>query len=206
MKKIKRVLENTSELELILQAKSGSEKAFTELYDRYKVHIKHNLTTRLRSITKAEDMMQIVFMKAFTRIHTFEPSFKFSTWIFRIALNSIIDESRENKLETVSLSDLSDSCGERREESKYSIFEKDGEKNPQERTESDQKHSILHKIIEEELSTPDKLFVQLFYFQELKLEEIAEELEIPLGTVKATLFRIRNKMRNSTKLQNLNAI
>lgn len=181
------VSSNTLEdMELLRQARTGSEKAFERLLKKYRKSVYYMLLKMVNNPDDAEDLTQEAFAKAFAAIHKFDATFAFSTWLFRIATNNAIDFIRKRRIQTISLS-----SGYENDDGDNIQFDvRDENHNPGEIILRQQRANALNKAI---ANLPEKYrqLVDLRYFQELSYEEIAAELNLPLGTVKAQLFRSR---------------
>jgi RNA polymerase sigma factor (sigma-70 family) len=169
-----------------LAKEKGDEKAYAELMQRYKKPVYHMILKMVRNVDDAEDLTIEAFAKAFRNLKKFNPEFTFSTWLFRIATNNCIDFIRKKKLDTMS---ISNSFKEEGIES-ADMDIKDINLDPQEEAIKSQKVEIIQTIVTK-LPPKYQTLVKLRYFEELSYEEIAEEIEAPLGTVKAQLHRAR---------------
>lgn len=175
-----------TDFKLIDRAINGDEKAYAELMRRYKKSVYHTLLKMVRNPDDADDLTVEAFAKAFKNLPKFKKEYTFSTWLFRIATNNCIDFIRRKRLETTSISSgFSDEHGE-----PIDIDIRDENMNPQEKAINLQKIEIVRTMV---TLLPDKYrqLVQLRYFEELSYEEIAQQLNAPLGTVKAQLHRAR---------------
>ncbi len=182
--------------ELVQKALQGDEKAFARLLTRYKDAIYFMLLKMVNNRSDAEDLTLEAFGKAFKSLHQYSPTYAFSTWLFKIASNNCIDFLRKKKGVHVSI--------ENKEESENSdlIKLKSKEPNPEERLIRQQKAILLRNVVRK-LKPRYQTLVELRYFREFSYEEIAKELDLPLGTVKAQLFRAREmlfKMIESTEI------
>lgn len=172
----------------------GDQQAYAELMERYKKPVYHMILKMVRNVDDAEDLTIEAFAKAFKNLHRFKKDFTFSTWLFRIATNNSIDFIRKKKLETFSLNtSLKDDDGE-----SVSIDVQDKNLDPQEEAIKSQKIELIQMFVTK-LPAKYQRLVRLRYFQELSYEEIARELEAPLGTVKAQLHRARELMYDLVK-------
>ena len=172
----------------------NDEQAFAKLMQRYKRPVYHMILKMVRNVDDAEDLTIESFAKAFRSLHRFKKDFTFSTWLFRIATNNTIDHIRKKKLSTLSISNsFTDSDGD-----SVSIDVEDENLNPQEVTIKAQKEELMQVFVDKLPPKYQKL-VRLRYFHELSYEEIAKELEAPLGTVKAQLHRARELMYEMVK-------
>lgn len=183
------------DFELIDEAvQKNDEKAFAKLMQRYKRPVYHMILKMVRNVDDAEDLTIESFAKAFRSLHRFKKDFTFSTWLFRIATNNTIDHIRKKKLNTLSIDNrFTDDNGDG-----ISIEVEDENLNPQEETIKEQKAELI-QIFVDKLPPKYQKLVRLRYFQELSYEEIAVELEAPLGTVKAQLHRARELMFEMVK-------
>lgn len=179
---------------LVDRAKEDDQKAFAELMKRYRKPVFHLILKMVRNNDDAEDLTIEAFAKAFRNLAKFNPEYTFSTWLFRIATNNCIDFLRKKKLNTFSISNAyKDENGE-----EVSMDIKDVNLNPQEETIKTEKIEIVKDIVTK-LPLKYQVLVRLRYFDELSYEEIAGELEAPLGTVKAQLHRARELMYELVK-------
>ncbi len=177
-----------------LAKEKGDEKAYAELMQRYKKPVYHMILKMVRNVDDAEDLTIEAFAKAFRNLKKFNPEFTFSTWLFRIATNNCIDFIRKKKLDTFSINtSFKDDNGD-----SMDIDIKDFNLNPQEETIKSEKINIIQAIVTK-LPPKYQVLVRLRYFQELSYEEIATEIDAPLGTVKAQLHRARELLYDLVK-------
>lgn len=177
-----------------LAKENGDEKAFAELMSRYRKPVYHMILKMVKNQDDAADLTIEAFAKAFRNLKKFNPEYTFSTWLFRIATNNCIDFIRKKKLETLSInSTYTDDNGEN-----VSIDIKDKALNPQEEAIKQQKVEIMRMIVTK-LPQKYQVLVRLRYFKELSYDEIAKELNAPLGTVKAQLHRARELLHDLVK-------
>lgn len=182
------------DFKLIDMAVDGDEKAYATLLTRYKRPVYHMILKMVRNVDDSEDLTIESFGKAFKSLHRFKKDFTFSTWLFRIATNNTIDFIRKKRLKTLSISNTyTDNDGQ-----SVSIDVEDGRPNPQEVAIKGQKEELIQVFVNMLPAKYQKL-VRLRYFNELSYEEIAQELEAPLGTVKAQLHRARELMYDLIK-------
>jgi RNA polymerase sigma factor (sigma-70 family) len=175
------------DFDLIDQAVEGKEQqAYAALMKRYKKAVYFMILKMIRDTDDAEDLTMEAFAKAFRNLHKFKKDYTFSTWLFRIATNNTIDFIRKKKLKTMSLNtSMSDEGG-----NSVNIDVEDDDNNPQDEYIRSQRIEMV-RIFVDKLPAKYRKLVQLRYFDELSYEEIAQELEKPLGTVKAQLHRSR---------------
>lgn len=166
----------------------GDQKAYAELMGRYRDSIYFMLLKMVNNRDDADDLTIEAFGKAFKRLEQYSPSYAFSTWLFKIASNNCIDFIRKKKRGiTFSI----DKTFENEEGGEMSMTIKSNTLNPEEKVIKKQKIQLMREVVEK-LKPRYKVLVELRYFQELSYEEIAQELNLPLGTVKAQLFRARD--------------
>ncbi len=182
---------------LVQEALKGDEKAFARLLVRYKDSIYFMLLKMVNNRSDAEDLTLEAFGKAFKNLHQYSPTYAFSTWLFKIASNNCIDFLRKKKGTHISI----ENTGEQNESGEQ-LKLKSKDPNPEERLIRQQKAILLRKVVRRLKPRYQKL-VELRYFNEFSYEEVAKELNLPLGTVKAQLFRAREmlfKMIESTEI------
>jgi RNA polymerase sigma-70 factor (ECF subfamily) len=177
-----------------LAVERSDEQAYAVLMDRYKRPVYHMILKMVRNIDDAEDLTIEAFAKAFKNLHKFKKDYTFSTWLFRIATNNAIDFIRKKRLETMSLdTSYHDDNGD-----SVQIDVEDHNLNPQEVAIKSQKVELIQLFVTR-LPPKYQRLVRLRYFEELSYEEIAEELDAPLGTIKAQLHRARELMYDLVK-------
>jgi RNA polymerase sigma-70 factor (ECF subfamily) len=178
------------DIELVEAARNGSEKAYADLMKRYKDTIYFMLLKMVNNRTDAEDLTIEAFGKAFTNIRQYTPQYAFSTWLFRIASNNAIDFMRKKRAITVPLEPTS---GDRSVSGEYNYNARADGYNPEESIIRDQNSLILRRMVAK-LKPRYRKLLELRYFQEYSYDEIAKELDLPLGTVKVQLFRSREML------------
>lgn len=178
------------DLDLVDSALSGSQRAYTQLMSAYRENIYFMMFKMVNNRDDAEDLTIEAFGKAFKRLDQYRPDFAFSTWLFKIASNNCIDFLRKKKKATLVSLDQGYS-NEDGDESTIDIEEDN--LNPEQAFMKEQRKEEMHKIVDQ-LKPKYKQLVELRYFNEMSYEEIADELSLPLGTVKAQLFRARDLM------------
>ncbi len=164
----------------------GDQHAYAELLNKYRDSLYFMMLKMTSNATDAEDLTIEAFGKAFKNINQYTPDYAFSTWLFRIAANNCIDFLRKSN--RIQFADT--------------FFDEDDEAtdmprnmastapDPEEKIIEKQKILLMHEVVEK-LKPHYRTMIELRYFKEWSYEEIAEELDLPLGTVKAQLFRAR---------------
>tara|TARA_B110001469_G_scaffold126235_1_gene143374 strand:- start:3267 stop:3878 length:612 start_codon:yes stop_codon:yes gene_type:complete len=172
---------------------NNDEKAYAEIMARYREPIYYMLLKMIRSEVDVEDLTIEAFGKAFKKLEQYEPTYAFSTWLYKIATNNCIDFIRKKKMKTLSL----DANQEGEENSKnyepiaYTLT-------PEEEIIQNQKIILMHKVVDQ-LKPRYKALIELRYFKEYSYQEIATEMNLPLGTVKAQLFRAKELLHEILK-------
>lgn len=177
------------DLKTIRRCKRGEEAAFAEILTRYRAPI-YNLCYRMtRNPEDARDLGQEVFIKVFGLLDRFDESYAFSSWLFRIATNHCIDHLRRNRMRFLS---LESSIGKDGQE--YEMQLPDRGPDPDQALQRQQALERLEEVIAD-LPPHYRAITLLRHDQQLSYEEIAEILQLPLGTVKARIHRARNMVQ-----------
>ena len=175
------------DLELVKLANGGDQQAYAKLMHRYKDSIYFLLLKMVHNEDDANDLTIEAFGKAFSNLQKYTPDFAFSTWLYKIALNNSIDFIRRKRIETFSLHDtLENERGE-----SFEIDIRSTTPDPEEKFVRQQRGKILREVIEK-INPKYRTLIELRFFEELSYEEIAQRTNLPLGTVKAQLFRAKN--------------
>lgn len=186
---------------VVKRAIVGDEKAYTELFKRYKDSVYFMILKMVNNRTDAEDLMFEAFEKAFANLNYYSPQFAFSTWLFKIASNNTIDFIRKKKALLVSL----DKDEMNPDDRGYINSIQADVLTPEEEIIRQQRATFMREKVAQ-LKGRYRRLIELRYFEEFSYDEIAEELDIPLGTVKAQLFRARelltNLLENSELIKN----
>ncbi|MEZ7977979.1 MAG: RNA polymerase sigma factor [Flavobacteriales bacterium] len=173
---------------LILRATEKSDqKAYAELMERYRDSIFHLCRKMVFNDDDADDLTIETFGKAFQRLKQYTPAFAFSTWLFKIASNHCIDFIRKKRINALSL----DRGLATEEGGNIQFTIKDDAPDPIETLEKKQRVEKMRLVVSE-LKPRYRKLVELRYFEEYSYDEIALELDLPLGTVKAQLYRARD--------------
>jgi len=162
---------------------------------RYRDSIFFMVLKMVHNRDDAEDLTIEAFGKAFNSINNYSADYAFSTWLFKIATNNSIDFIRKKRLQTTSLDQTSTTDdGET-----TPIAVRDHAPDPEETVIKEQRAAKIREAIEQ-LSPKYRSLIELRYLDELSYEEIAEKLDLPLGTVKAQLFRAKDMLYNMLKV------
>lgn len=184
-------LKAQKDIELVEKARTGDQLAYAELLGRYRDAIYFMLLKMVNSQVDAEDLTIEAFGKAFKNIDQYTPNFAFSTWLFKIATNNCIDFIRKKRASLVSLDQTMD--GE--DSLAPSTLIQSDDPDPETYMINKQKIKHMRKVVSR-LKPRYRQLVELRYFKEYSYDEIAVELDIPIGTVKAQLFRARELLLN----------
>lgn len=182
-----------SDAPLIAKALAGEQKAYADLMARHRGPLYSLLYNMVHNREETEDLLQEAFMKAFAALHTFNKEFAFSTWLYKIAINTTIDHLRKKKLQTYSLDKpIQSKEGELKREYADVHATTDNE------LLSSEKSSLIAQAITE---LPDhyREAIILRHTEEKSYEEIAVITGVPLGTVKARIFRAREMLKHKLK-------
>ncbi|MDD3877207.1 MAG: sigma-70 family RNA polymerase sigma factor [Bacteroidales bacterium] len=170
------------------------QKAYAELMNNYKDSLYFMMLKMTNNTDDADDLTIEAFGKAFKNLRQYTPDYAFSTWLFKIATNNCIDFIRKKKKYTFSI----DKTIETDSGSDISMNIPSYTLDPEEKFIVKQKIYLMREVVEK-LKPRYKRLVELRYFKEFSYEEIAQELDLPLGTVKAQLFRAREFLYNILK-------
>ena len=178
---------------LVKRALAGDQAAYAVLVQKYSNGLRHHIKATVRSEPNAgdqvlDDLVQESFIKAFNALGSYSTHYAFSTWLYRIATNHAIDFLRKRRIKTISL-ERPVRSGERTRPQDVP----DDTMRPDKRIISQQRQQLIEQAI---CTLPDKFrnVIKLRHQQEKSYKEIADELELPLGTVKAHLHRARKRL------------
>ncbi len=186
-------LSGLTDQEVVLRARQGQERAYRELVRRYERPIFSLLYRMVRDRELAEDLSQETFVKALNAIESYRPEYKFSSWIFKIANNAAIDHLRRRELDTLSLEGSPHAeTPEAMEATALQIGDR-GE-TPLDIVEAKELGGEIEQAIAR-LRPEYRACIMLRHIDGRAYEEIAEILDLPLGTVKTYIHRARNELR-----------
>jgi RNA polymerase sigma-70 factor (ECF subfamily) len=181
--------------EVVLRARSGQEAAYRELIRRYERPVFALLFRMVRDRELAEDLAQETFVKALNAIDSYRPEFKFSSWIFKIGNNAAIDHLRRRELDTLSLDGSPHAeTPEAMQATALQIGAR--QESPLDTVEAKELGTAIEAAIGS-LRPEYRSCILLRHVEGRAYEEIAEMLNLPLGTVKTYIHRARNELRQS---------
>jgi len=174
---------------LIRDALEGDQKAFKDLVDRHKSSVFHIVFRIVRDREIANDLVQETFMKAFSSLKSYRSEYRFSTWLYKIAANSSIDHLRKRRIRALSLDNPIQT-----EDGQVGIEVADYSHHPEREMVRQEQAVSINEAIE---SLPDKYrrVIIARHREEKSYEDIARELKVPVGTVKARIFRARELLK-----------
>ncbi len=174
---------------------SGDQKAYAELMNNYRDSLYFMLLKMTNNPHDADDLTIEAFGKAFKKLHQYTPDFAFSTWLFKIASNNCIDFMRKKKKNTFSMNKTSD---DKEEGDELANMIPSDLLDPEEKVIKKEKIELMREVVAR-LKPHYRKLIELRYFKEFSYEEISNELNLPLGTVKAQLYRAREFISNILK-------
>jgi len=179
----------------ITSALDGDQKAYNWLLERYKKGIYNLIYQMIRNHEETRDLVQETFIKAFASLESYNNHYAFSTWLYKIAYNHSIDSIRKKKLKTLPLDRPI-----KLNEGEVIPQIKDETQSPETKLLFKEKQKLLHDIID---SLPDRYSkaIKLRHLEERTYEEISKILDIPIGTVKARIFRAREMIKKRLQEQ-----
>ncbi len=182
--------EELDDADLIRRIVAGEERLFEALVARYQTRIFRFISRFTRDSEDARDVAQEVFLKVYGALDGYDPRYRFSTWLFRIAGNAAIDHLRRRRGRTVPLETPPDEEGETR-----ALEPRDERPDPLEDLSRRRTRQAIDAAIEK-LPDDYRELISLRHYGEMPYEEIAELKGMPLGTVKNKLFRARQALRD----------
>lgn len=169
---------------IIDRVKNGDKNAYSQIVDRYKDKVYSLVYGIVRNEETAQELAQDIFIKAFTALKKFRKESSFSTWIYRIAYNTAISETRKNKLKVLSFDEQLEKASS--EDLSASLEAEDNNK---------AKKELLHQALNQ-LHAEERLILMLYYFEEQSIDEISKSSGLSQSNVKVKLFRLRNKLKD----------
>lgn len=179
--------------ELIRQALDGDQRAYAELVEKYRGALFHIIVKMVRRPEEAEDLVQEAFIKAFGALKSYRFEYRFSTWLYKIAANCAIDYLRKKKIDAMSIDrPVTTSDGE------VQVELADWTYNPEETLYRQRQRISIAEAID---ALPEKYreVIVMRHTEDLAYDEIANKLGVPVGTVKARIFRARELLKKELK-------
>jgi RNA polymerase sigma factor (sigma-70 family) len=178
---------------LIKSALKGEQTAYRAMMKKYHDQVYNLLYRMIHEKSEVEDLTQEAFIKAFQSLHNFNEEFAFSTWLYKIATNNCIDYIRKKKLATFSIDKPIES-----KDSEYTFEIPDSTYEPDKSLIARQRSKVLEDAIN---SLPEKYraVILMRHTEDMDYQEIADQLKLPLGTVKAHIFRAREILYRKLK-------
>ena len=181
--------------DLVKLAQKGSERAYRELLGRYQRPVFSLVYRMVRDREQAEDLAQETFVRVFNNIDRYDPAYKFSSWIFKIATNLTIDSIRRKEVPTVSI-DGSRFATSAEDIEATSITVESRDENPEELLEARELGAEIEVAIGR-LRPEYRQAIVLRHIEDRPYEEIAQIMSLPLGTVKTYIHRGRKELQES---------
>ena len=175
------------------QAGAGSQRAFRELLVRYEKPVFSLVYRMVRDRALAEDLAQDAFIRAFNAITSYNPRYKFSSWIFKIAHNVTIDHLRRKRIKTISIYGSPNALTEEEQARTSPVLESGGEL-PDAYVENMELGSQIEEAIGR-LRPQYRAATLLRHVEGYSYQEIADIMEVPLGTVKTYIHRARLELK-----------
>jgi RNA polymerase sigma-70 factor (ECF subfamily) len=187
-KEQKKIASRIEDSETIKEALAGNQDAYARLMKKYHDTIYHLIYRMIHDKEEVEDLTQEAFIKAFASLKNFNDEYAFSTWLYKIASNNCIDYLRKKKLKTYSIDKPVEA-----KDSDYVYELPDTTYEPDKHIIEQQQQEMIQSAID---ALPEKyrIVIVLRHQEEKNYEEIAEMLDLPLGTVKAHIFRAREML------------
>ncbi len=179
--------------EWVRKAKEGDESAYQQIVERYRQPLHYYIGKMVREQSVVEDLVQETFMKAFDSIGSYNTDYAFSTWLYRIAKNHTIDYLRKKKLQTLSINEPVQT-----REGKMDIELPDKKEETDRAVIRKQRKRIIREAIEN-LPAKYRKVIRQRHMEEKSYQEISDELDLPLGTVKAHIYRARELLYKALK-------
>ncbi len=179
--------------EIVVLARQGREVAYRELIGRYQRPVFSLIYRLVRDREKAEDLAQETFIKVLNALDRYDPSYKFSSWIFKIAHNTSLDHLRKKEPQTLSL-EGSPHAETAADAESTAIQALSTEETPEDYAASRELGATLEKAIGK-LRPEYRTAIVMCHVEGRPYEEIAEIMGVPLGTIKTYIHRARNELK-----------
>lgn len=186
---------DSSDRELVRLCLRGEERPAAELVSRFERPIFSFIYRMVRDRALAEDLAQEAFVRAFDRLQQYDPSYEFSSWLFKISYNLTIDHLRKKELDTVSIHGAPDAVSSQEQEATAVVLESRSP-SPEEDAEARALGAEIERAIGA-LRPSYRTAVMLRHMEGRTYDEIADIMDVPLGTVKTYLHRARGELQDS---------
>lgn len=191
----------SDDAQIVEEILSGNKKLFTLIEKKYSKIIANLIRKMIKDEDDVDDLVQVTFIKIYKSLDKYQSNYSFSSWIYKIASNTCIDFLRKKRLNIMSIDQFSYTNDDDENSVGYEIADRDYQ--PDIEYINKEKHNTLLEIIE---NLPDKYrtIIKLRHIEEMEYKAIADELNMPLGTVKIHLFRARKLLLDELKKANIN--
>lgn len=197
-----------AQVELLQTSTSTAQKnaACSNLIDRFNTSLYFFIKKMVNSQQDAEDLLQDTWAKAFKKIRQYKPDNAFSTWLFTIAKNTVIDSKRKKTIDALSLDDKMPNKFDDGADATYATAIPDNGFQPDILMQRAERKEFCHELIGSLKSDLQRTLITMRELKQMTYDEIAEELQMPVGTVKGEIFRARKKLNEAAEEMNLASI
>jgi len=168
----------------------NDQRAYAELMNNYRESLYMLMFKMVNNQYDAEDLTIEAFGKAFRNLSQYTSDYAFSTWLFKIASNNCVDFLRKKRVNLYEM----DKHFDEKEDSYISFEVNDDKPTPEEKLFAKEKAKLIRQYVDM-LKPHYRELIELRYFEELSYEEIAERMQIPMGSVKGKLFRAKDMLQ-----------
>lgn len=175
----------TQDIENIHLTLSGDARAYGALVDKYQSLVFVLVRGICKTTADAQEVTQDVFLKAYEQLHTFKGTASFRTWLYRIAYNTAISHIRKTK-----------SRGKAGEAYMHEVMHTASPVEEEHDSEREAQYDKIRQLVEE-LPPAERMLIELYYYKELKMEEVAYISGMTLSNAKVRIFRIRQKLQEA---------
>lgn len=177
------------DLLLIERCKKGDQAAYTQLLRKYQNSVYNLCRKMVRNPEEARDLSQEAFVKTFATLDRYNPVYAFSSWLYKITANLCIDHIRKQRMKLLSIDEPLDG-----DEGPIARQIEDPRQRPDEVSESSEMRRAIEAAIRR-LPEHYRVILIMRHQEQLSYDEIAQALDIPLGTVKARIHRAREGLK-----------
>ncbi|MCL1974259.1 MAG: sigma-70 family RNA polymerase sigma factor, partial [Bacteroidetes bacterium] len=173
------------DLHYIARVLKGDLNAYTPLVEKYRRYVYVLVKRVCKDSAEAEELAQDVFVKAYEHLGAFRGKSAFSTWLYRIAFNTVVSHARKKKRYGVSLDQIDPRT--------FAVSDSEEQSEREIRMRREQRYASLERLLAN-LPANEQLLIALYYTEELKMEEVAEIVGLSLTNTKVKIHRIRQKL------------